>query len=98
MSVLKTEVDIARDRGNWVGDLDTTVKIGEYRGVIGTMWMIIREEGHREEITIKGKRVKKQEKGQGLPGLWRGWRVGMWGLVGVWTSKALSGNGAVGEF
>jgi len=99
MAVLKSEVDVARRRGDWAGDLDTTVNVGEYRGVFGTMWMIVREEGHREEITVKGKRVRKREKGQGLPGLWRGWRVGMWGLVGMWTSRALSGNaGAGGEF
>jgi fusion and transport protein UGO1 len=28
--------------------------------------------------------------------LWRGWRVGMWGLVGMWTAKSLGGNGSSG--
>ena len=36
-------------------------------------------------------------KGQGIRGLWRGWRVGFWGLVGVWGAAALGGAGG-GEF
>ena len=28
-------------------------------------------------------------------GLWRGWRVGFWGLVGVWTAAACGGGGGV---
>jgi fusion and transport protein UGO1 len=35
-------------------------------------------------------------KGQGVHGLWRGWRVGFWGLVGVWGAAAMGGGG--GEF
>ena len=85
-------------------ELETTVKLGEYRGVMGTMWMIAREEGVRVNPLVKGKKGKfkaeKELKGQGIQGLWRGWRVGMWGLVGMWTSRALSvgTNGNVGEF
>ncbi|KAH6707511.1 mitochondrial fusion protein-like protein [Leptodontidium sp. MPI-SDFR-AT-0119] len=95
VAVLKEDVEIARAQGTWVSDLETLVPIGEYRGVVGTMWMIAREEGVREPPLPKKK--AKPQKGQGLPGLWRGWRVGMWGLVGMWTSRALSGGNG-GEF
>jgi fusion and transport protein UGO1 len=40
----------------------------------------------------KGK--KPQRKGQGIEGLWRGWRVGMWGLAGMWSARAMGGSGA----
>jgi hypothetical protein len=107
VAALKEEIEMARIQGQWEGDLETTVRPGEYRGIMGTMWLIVREEGFRETPIaamatkkIKGKLAPKQVKGQGLPGLWRGWRVGMWGLVGIWSSRALnlanSGNG--GEF
>ncbi|KAF2816206.1 mitochondrial carrier [Mytilinidion resinicola] len=90
----------------------TIVDVGPYKGVLGTMWFIVREEG----ITFVGPggaavaaasvpntpglgfaaraRVRK---GQGMQGLWRGWRVGFWGLVGVWGVSALGGAGG-GEF
>jgi len=88
--------------------LDTIVEIGPYRGPIGTMWAIIHEEGTstvQESIpgadNVRGKKGKKVgvRKGQGAPGLWRGWRVGFWGLVGVWGAAAMtSANGSGGEF
>ena len=96
VAVLREDVEIARAQGTWTSDLQTLVPVGEYRGVVGTMWMIAREEGVREPPTVLKKKAKPQ-KGQGLPGLWRGWRVGMWGLVGMWTSRALSGGNG-GEF
>jgi fusion and transport protein UGO1 len=90
----------------------TIVDVGPYKGVLGTMWFIVREEG----ITFVGPggatvaaaaapntpgpgfaaraRVRK---GQGIQGLWRGWRVGFWGLVGVWGVSAFGGAGG-GEF
>ncbi|KAI0606604.1 hypothetical protein TUN199_09226 [Pyrenophora tritici-repentis] len=84
----------------------TIVEPGQYRGVLGTMWFIAREEG----ITIEGpnaakaasakamgfSRPPRTKKGQGVHGLWRGWRVGVWGLVGIWGAAALGGGG--GEF
>ncbi|KAI9822523.1 MAG: mitochondrial fusion and transport protein ugo1 [Pycnora praestabilis] len=84
---------------------DTVVNVGPYRGIVGTMWNIVREEGGGEEIEIvvgmdgapavrKGN--KGCRKGQGVEGLWRGWRVGMWGLVGVWGAAALGGAGGKG--
>ncbi|KUJ17564.1 mitochondrial carrier [Mollisia scopiformis] len=108
VAALKEDVEMARVHGQWEGDLETTVKPGEYRGVMATMWLIVREEGVRETpVTstavkkVKGKQVPKQQKGQGLPGLWRGWKVGMWGLVGMWSARALNGvnaDNASGEF
>lgn len=42
---------------------------------------------------------KKRGQGQGVAGLWRGWRVGMWGLIGVWGAAAMgSASGKGGEF
>jgi len=86
--------------------LESMVEIGSYNGVLGTMWSIVREEGTSgQEIApgTNGKAVKSRKKaekrGQGIEGLWRGWRVGMWGLVGVWTASAMSGGGnSGGEF
>jgi fusion and transport protein UGO1 len=85
-------------------ELQTTVDIGPYKGVVGTMWSIAREEGiYGQEASIATggvkaiKRGKKAEKrGQGIEGLWRGWRVGMWGLVGVWGARAMGTNGSNG--
>lgn len=36
-------------------------------------------------------------RGQGIHGLWRGWKVSWWGLVGLWTAGVLGGGGD-GEF
>jgi fusion and transport protein UGO1 len=84
----------------------TIVEPGQYRGVLGTMWYIARDEG----ITIVSpnaakaasaksmgfERPSRMRKGQGVHGLWRGWRVGVWGLVGIWGAAAMGGGG--GEF
>lgn len=91
--------------------IETVSELGSYRGVVGTMWHIVTEEGERggRQEMIKGTGGapavkatdvgKKRRKGQGLEGLWRGWRVGVWGLVGVWGAAALGGvGGKGGEF
>lgn len=36
-------------------------------------------------------------RGQGVTGLWRGWKVGWWGLVGLWAAGVVGGGGD-GEF
>jgi fusion and transport protein UGO1 len=84
----------------------TIIHPGTYRGVLGTMWFIAREEGITIENPSSAKaasakamgfsRPPRTRKGQGVHGLWRGWRVGVWGLVGVWGAAALGGGG--GEF
>jgi fusion and transport protein UGO1 len=89
--------------------LATVVDVGPYTGVISTLWRIVREEGETLEetgATTRGavgthahRKVYNTKKGQGVPGLWRGWRVGMWGLIGVWGAAAMNGQtGKGGEF
>lgn len=80
-----------------------------YRGIFATAWSIVHEEGYsipkasNDPVTAAaaalGKDVevgkgKKKRKGQGVEGLYRGWRVGMWGLVGVWGAGWMGGIGA----
>ena len=80
-------------------ELEPMVEIGPYRGVLGTMWSIARDEGTSQDLSKTVKKGKKTErKGQGIGGLWRGWRVGMWGLAGVWGARAMSGSGNGGQF
>lgn len=131
--------------------LHLIVNPGPYKGVFGTVYSIIFEEGHRRprsynfnttvptstistaassvaqtpvrpshsqhlhyqrhkghlsvsDINLIESQLKKKEqdgkKGQGVAGLWRGWRVGMWGLCGVWLAGAMGGLGGNtgGEF
>ncbi|KAI1823008.1 mitochondrial carrier domain-containing protein [Xylaria intraflava] len=87
--------------------MDTIVQLGPYNGVVGTMYTIVSEEGSRP-ITkpVKTSRSRKAKakasevtykRGQGLEGLWRGWKVSWWGLVGLWTAS-IAGGGGEGEF
>ncbi|MCJ1475792.1 mitochondrial fusion and transport protein ugo1 [Lambiella insularis] len=95
-------------------NIHTSVEVGSYNGLIGTAYQIIFEEGSRGgnvleivhgkggapavKSTAPGK-PSRTRKGQGVQGLWRGWRVGFWGLVGVWGAAALGGvGGGGGEF
>ncbi|KAF1991146.1 mitochondrial carrier [Aulographum hederae CBS 113979] len=85
-------------------EVRTVVEPGPWKGVWGTMWFIVREEGLTQTAVVAarpgtGLQGRKVRKGQGVRGLWRGWRVGFWGLVGVWGAAALGGaGGAGGEF
>ncbi|PHH87237.1 hypothetical protein CDD83_9143 [Cordyceps sp. RAO-2017] len=86
---------------------ETIVPVGRYNGIFGTMYHIASEEGTREvparpAAARKGKAKGRSwqpthRKGQGLEGLWRGWKVNWWGLVGLWTASVV-GNGGEGEF
>lgn len=67
-----------------------------YRGILPTIWSITREEGHSESqkdktAALLGKAPRRKRKGQGFEGLYRGWRVGFWGLVGVWGTAFVGG-------
>ncbi|KAJ9617172.1 hypothetical protein H2200_000893 [Cladophialophora chaetospira] len=67
-----------------------------YRGVLPTIWSITREEGFSESqkdktAALMGKAPRRKRKGQGIEGLYRGWRVGFWGLVGVWGTSFVGG-------
>ncbi|KAH6893288.1 mitochondrial carrier domain-containing protein [Thelonectria olida] len=89
--------------------LTTIVPPGRYDGAFGTMYHIVTEEGSRQVPTTKPTVAKKTrgrpravaptvyKKGQGLDGLWRGWKVSWWGLVGLWTASVV-GHGGEGEF
>ena len=89
--------------------LKTVVPVGPYRGVWGTVWYIVRDEG-TSMTPIAAAKIAAQRhkgsppqktitrKGQGVKGLWRGWRVGFWGLIGVWGAAALGNAGSGGEF
>jgi fusion and transport protein UGO1 len=89
-----------RERGEGGLDMKTIVPVGPYKGVMGTMWCIVREEGTRIPVSqqvaagLGNKDVRRQppRKGQGVHGLWRGWRVGFWGLAGMWCAGAFGGG------
>ena len=67
-----------------------------YRGILPTIWSITREEGYSESqkdktAALMGKAPRRKRKGQGIEGLYRGWRVGFWGLIGVWGTSFVGG-------
>ncbi|KIX09216.1 uncharacterized protein Z518_00295 [Rhinocladiella mackenziei CBS 650.93] len=67
-----------------------------YRGIFPTIWSITREEGYSESpkdrtAALMGKAPRRKRKGQGIEGLYRGWRVGFWGLIGVWGTSFVGG-------
>lgn len=93
--------------------LETIVPVGGYSGVFSTMYSIVYEEGShvvkpapstaaaKRAAARRGKPATVSEavytRGQGLDGLWRGWKVSAWGLVGLWSTALLAGGGD-GEF
>ncbi|KAI1103513.1 mitochondrial fusion and transport protein Ugo1 [Jackrogersella minutella] len=91
------------------GKMDTIVQPGRYNGVASTMYTIVAEEGSRAvaakiKAPPRGRKAKSPKaadviyrKGQGFDGLWRGWKVSWWGLVGLWTA-GVAGGGGEGEF
>ena len=99
--------DYVRALGGKDQSFDTIVPVGQYKGVLGTMFHITGEEGQREvparpSSTKKGKAKAKAsapvtKKGQGVEGLWRGWKVSWWGLAGLWMASVLQNSGE-GEF
>ena len=91
--------------------IQTSVELAPYTGLISTMYHIVFDEGSRgatapELVEATGGAVavtvgslgkgEKRRKGQGVEGLFRGWRVGMWGLMGVWGAATLGGAGGKG--
>lgn len=72
-----------------------------YRGIVGTMWGIVYEEGtsgpalesERARDLLKKPLPQKRRQGQGLHGLYRGWRIGMWGIAGIWGAGVLGAAG-----
>jgi fusion and transport protein UGO1 len=98
MTTLPTSYSLA------AADMRTIVPVGPYKGIMGTMWTIVREEGTRIPVSQQvaaglgtatsrdTARRHPPRKGQGVHGLWRGWRVGFWGLVGMWCAGAVGGG------
>ncbi|KAL4923731.1 mitofusin complex protein UGO1 [Aspergillus undulatus] len=75
-----------------------------YRGVVGTMWSIVYEEGvqpspeAQRARELLGKPVPhRKRQGQGIQGLYRGWRIGMWGVAGSLGLNLLNGAGGVDD-
>lgn len=101
----------AATRGRRLGGgerLETVVPPGGFDGVFGTMRAIVVQEGSRpargKAVAPKGGAKGKTRvaetvyrRGQGLEGLWRGWKVSWWGIVGLWTAGVVGGGGD-GEF
>lgn len=90
--------------------LEAIIPPGKYDGVFGTIYTIVNEEGSKalppatlaaSRATSKKGKAKIAEmvyrRGQGVEGLWRGWKVSWWGLVGLWGA-AVVGGGGDGEF
>ena len=91
-------------------ELETIIPPGRYDGVVGTLYTIVSEEGSRpvpnKATKDKASAAKKGKerivetvyrRGQGLDGLWRGWKVSWWGLVGLWAAGVVN-SGGNGEF
>jgi mitochondrial fusion and transport protein UGO1 len=79
--------------------MPTVIEPGPYAGVAGTIYSILYQEGEMRTKDAKG--MVRLRKGQGTAGLVRGWRIGFWGLVGVWGAGVLGpgeGKGGRGEF
>ncbi|KAJ5241132.1 uncharacterized protein N7469_002723 [Penicillium citrinum] len=85
-------------------DVETIVPTPRtYRGIIGTMWHIVNEEGisadpsdaeRASKLFAKPStqaQIQKRRQGQGIQGLYRGWRIGMWGVAGIWGASLLGG-------
>ncbi|PWY79588.1 mitochondrial carrier [Aspergillus heteromorphus CBS 117.55] len=75
-----------------------------YRGIIGTMWGIVYEEGvqaapeaERARQMFKKPVGHRRRQGQGIQGLYRGWRIGMWGIVGIWGANLLGSVSVIGD-
>lgn len=105
MAVL-TSQDYLTALGGKDQSIETIVPPGRYYGVFGTMYHITSAEGVRtisQAPSAKKTKAKSkaqapvQKDGQGLEGLWRGWKVNWWGLVGLWTASVV-GTGGEGEF
>jgi mitochondrial fusion and transport protein UGO1 len=76
----------------------TIVETAPYIGVWATVYSILYTEGETSSKDARG--MIRIRRGQGASGLVRGWRIGFWGVVGVWGFGALGpgeGKGR-GEF
>ena len=115
---------LGKASGGEKAEMETVVPVGRYEGVVGTMMVIVHEEGSHAAppAAVESPKGRKgsaagvrrgkggnngssnvavaetvYRRGQGLDGLWRGWKVSWWGLVGLWAAGVLGGGGD-GEF
>jgi fusion and transport protein UGO1 len=88
---LPLETIVRRSQVNYLkessDDLPLIVEPAPYLGIGGTVYSILYSEGETKTKDAKG--MIRIRKGQGSAGLVRGWRVGFWGLVGVWGAGSL---------
>lgn len=80
-------------------EVPLVIEPAPYSGVWATVYSIMYLEG--ETTTRAANGMLRTRRGQGSAGLVRGWRVGFWGLVGVWGAGALGPGdikGRPGEF
>jgi fusion and transport protein UGO1 len=88
---LPLETIVRRSQVNYLRestrDLPLIVEPAPYLGIGGTVYSIMYSEGETKTKDAKG--MIRIRKGQGSAGLVRGWRVGFWGLVGVWGAGSL---------
>ncbi|KAL4801585.1 hypothetical protein BDV18DRAFT_74213 [Aspergillus unguis] len=90
----------AADATPQAAEVETIVPTPQtYRGVIGTMWSIVYEEGvqptpeAQRAQELLGKPVShRKRQGQGIHGLYRGWRIGMWGVAGNLGLSLIAGG------
>lgn len=82
--VRRSQVNYLRESNR---DLPLIVEPAPYLGIGGTVYSIMYSEGETKTKDAKG--MIRVRKGQGSAGLVRGWRVGFWGLVGVWGAGSL---------
>jgi fusion and transport protein UGO1 len=82
--VRRSQVNYLKESSN---DLPLIVEPAPYLGIGGTVYSILYSEGETKTKDAKG--MIRIRKGQGSAGLVRGWRVGFWGLVGVWGAGSL---------
>lgn len=100
---------LVRSNTGEVTEIETIVPTPKtYRGIVGTMWSVVYEEGL---APIEGRGLdadtqsklqrqnghRRRKPGQGVQGLYRGWRIGMWGLAGIWGAGFLSASMGNGE-
>ena len=76
--------------------MPTIVEPAPYAGVWGTVYSILYVEG--ETSTKDSRGMVRVRRGEGASGLVRGWRIGFWGLVGVWGSGMVGPGEKRGEF
>ncbi|KAL3469574.1 hypothetical protein BJX99DRAFT_265037 [Aspergillus californicus] len=87
----------AADTAAQAAEVETIVPTPQtYRGVVSTMWGIVYEEGIQpapeaeRARELLGKPISQRKRqGQGIHGLYRGWRIGMWGIAGMWGANLL---------